>query len=142
MRLLHWLSDWRNGATVLASVLVALVAYVTIDASIARNQAVDSKNQSTIAATRRIDKLNDRIRDLGEELVRAANKNGQRIGELTSQITALEEQVRQLGGRPVVVTPTTTTSTTGPPRTSPPTSTSTTSTTTPRRCAAGIVCLN
>lgn len=127
-----WLANWRNGATVVASVLVALVGFVVIDASIARNGALDARNRTASAATRRIDLLNERIEELGEDLVASANANGVRIGELSAQIAALQEQVRQLGGEPVVVRPTTTTTAgaSPPPSTTtttrPPTTTTTT----------------
>lgn len=135
---LRWLSDWRNAAAIAASVLVALLAYVTIDASIARNQAVSGRNRSTAAATRRIDKLNHRIEGLGDELVGAADQNGKRIGELVAQISALQEQIRRMGGRPVVLAATTTT-TAAPRSTSTTTSSTTTTTTRPRRtCVAGV----
>jgi hypothetical protein len=140
---LRWLSNWRNGATLVASLLVALVAFVVIDASQARQDALDARNRTAATATRRIDKLNDRIEALGTMLFEQADANGQRIGELTTQISALQEQVRQLGGKPVVVVNGTgTTSTTSMSSTTttttrrPPTPT----TSPPRRCPF-IVCL-
>lgn len=119
--LVAWATDWRNGATLAASVAVAVIAFVLIDASQARNDALDARNRTAAAATRRIDLLNERIENLGEEMAEAAFSNGARIGGLADQVAALQEQVRQLGGEPVIPSTTTTTSsrasTTSAPRT-------------------------
>ena len=137
MTVLRWVSDWRNGAVVVASAFVALVAFVTIDASVARNDALEARNRTAASASRRIDLLNDRIEALGDQLAAAAFSNGERIGALAYQVAALQEQVRQLGGEPVIVNQPTTTTTTAPQ-----TTTTTTrprgrpSTTTTRPCRA------
>jgi hypothetical protein len=142
---LRWLSNWRNGATLVASLLVALVAFVVIDASQARQDALDARNRTAATATRRIDKLNDRIEALGTMLFEQADANGQRIGELTAQVEALSQQVRDLGGTPIVVQPSASSSsssqqptTTTAPRA--PSPTTTTTTTQERRCVV-IVCV-
>lgn len=140
---LGWFADWRNGATVVASVGVAVVAFVLIDASMARNDALEARNRTAAAATRRIDILNDRIEELGADLVESAASNGLRLGVLSEQVAALQEQVRQLGGEPVIVNPPSTTTTTRPgtTTTSSPPSTTTTTTPPPEEPPAGGLCL-
>lgn len=88
--------------------------------------AMTNQREAREAASRRIDILNQQIDELGKELTAEARTNGARIGELTEQVSVLQEQVRQLGGEPVVVnvaeprsspTPATTTTTTPSPTT-------------------------
>jgi hypothetical protein len=131
----RWLSNWRNGATVLASVVIALVAFVVIDASQARQEALDARNRTATAATRRIDKLNDKI---GET-------DSRQIGETNAKLAALEEQIRQLGGKPVVVSiGSTQAGSTPPPSTTSTTSprpTTTTTTTPPQPRCVLVICV-
>jgi hypothetical protein len=129
-----WVFDWRTGLTLLASLVVALVLAVVITGARTTNDALEARNRTASAATRRIDMLNEKIDRLGAELAVAnenAVDNGNRIGQLDAQIGALQEQVRALGGRPVVPT---TTTTTRPPSTTTTTRPTTTTTTTPQRC--------
>lgn len=128
---LRYLADWRNGLTFAATVLVALLALVTIDGISGRRQAVDALRAQSRqalsaqqAASRRIDLLNGQIETLNAQ----AEENGQTIGELVGDMHALEQQVRDLGARPVVTVPTTTT-TTRPPVTTTTAPRSTTTTT-------------
>lgn len=148
-RSVGWLFDYRNGLTMVASVLVGLLAIAFIDGIDTRTKALEalraqetqqtSARKATIA---RIDSLEDEIGGLRGQLVAA----GQRQGELLAGIAALSEQVRRLGGRPIVAarpdgsttTPTTTTTavppaTPTPTRPSPPPSSSP-STTRPPSC--------
>lgn len=97
------LVDWRTGAMVLATVVVALVIAVVITGAQTTRAALDTRNQTALAATRRIDLLNERINELGSQLVAQAESNGERLGQLSEQVAALQEQVRQLGGEPVIV---------------------------------------
>lgn len=108
----RWLLDWKNGVTVLGTVMVVLLAFIVFDAARARDKALDaaiaSDEESIVqraATTRRIDLLLDEIEALRLE----AFANGERIGGLTEQIGVLQEQVRRLGGVPF------TTSTTSAP---------------------------
>lgn len=124
---IRFVLDWRTGLTLLASLVVALVLVVVITGARTTQDALDARDRTAVAAARRIDKLNDQIEDLGAQLVTSAYSNGRRIGQLSDQVAALQEQVRQLGGEPVVVVtptaqPTPTTSTPAPP----PTTTTTT----------------
>lgn len=128
----RFLLDWRTGLTIAASLFVAILLVVVVLGARIATDALDARDSTATAATRRIDKLNDRIEELGTQLTLQAAINGQRLGELSEQVAALQEQVRQLGGEPVVVVDprqpdrTTTTTTTAPPTTS-----STTTTTAP-----------
>lgn len=90
--------DWRNVATFLASVLTGLLVFLVIDSSQARNAAQDAASQRAAAATRRIDKLNVEIRELQEQIAQGRDERGQ----LNAAVDALTEQVRQMGGRPVL----------------------------------------
>lgn len=109
--------------------------------------AIASEREGRSAAVRRIDMLNDRIDELGDELVAESRSNGQQIGELTAQIDALSEQVRQLGGEPVIVVTTDDGSRGGGARSTtttsaPPASTTTTSTTSPPEPCDGVGALD
>lgn len=142
----RWFTDYRNGAVVLASVLVALVAYVVIDSSYSRTQALKAQSQALEAradtaagARRRIDLLQKRIADLeAQGIYRSAE-----IGQMRAEVAALQEQVERQGQTPIV--PRTTTTTTRPRSTS--TTTTTTrprpTTTTTRPCSVSVpgVCL-
>ena len=98
--------DWAVVVCVaLAAVLVAIVGFVIFDSARARQDDVRrSENQaaqaidSRAAASRRIDVMQQRIGDLTEQI--AAGRYRQ--GELEEQVAVLAEQVRRLGGRPVV----------------------------------------
>ena len=122
-----------------ACALTALLFVTVINAMVRADRAERSRDTTASSASRRIDLLNQRIVQLQDQAV----ANGRDLGALTTQVVALAEQIRQLGGRPIVdppaarTTPTTArpgTSTTPPSSTTtttPPPSTTTT-TTTPR----------
>lgn len=140
----RWLVDPRTGIAVAVSFLAAAVIAFVITSGQTAHDALAARDKTAAAATRRIDKLNGQIAELVIEV--AAGRED--VGKARADISALQEQVRQLGGRPVVVT--TSTSATGDegrtpatrPRPSPAPSTTTTTTVPPqRRCLAGIVCL-
>lgn len=147
----RFLGDWRTAATVLGTVLMVLLAVTVTDSIATRRSALEAltaqARQSLSqqqAATARISELRDQIASLQGD----AERNGARIAELVAQVSALEEQIRQMcvgrsGCAPVVpATPpagsTTTTTPTGAPTpttttTAPPAPTPTTAppTTTP-----------
>lgn len=106
LRPVRWVFDWRTGATFAATVLVLLVAFVIFDAAASRDRALKAATATANAAedqraatSRRIDMLLGEIGRLRED----AEANSVRIGELLDQVNVLQEQVRQLGGQPVVV---------------------------------------
>jgi uncharacterized membrane protein len=144
----RWVSDWRTGAVFLGSLLVGAVIALVIISGVTAQDALEAREQTAKTASRRINQLLDELRQLSNDQAAAAEANGQRIGELTAQIGALQEQVGDLGGRPVVpvTSTTTTTSTARPPSTTTttqPRPTTTTSTTTPsRRCLVRAVCVD
>lgn len=144
----RWVTDYRNGLTFIGVVLVLVLGAAFIHGVQAgdraqRNERAAVRTSETIAnnARRRVDLLTGQIADLE----RQAEANGSRMGELLANIDALAEQVRQLGGRPVVTAQPPSTSTTAStvppspaspptttaPRPSAPTTTSTTAPTTP-----------
>lgn len=89
------------GFVLLAAVLVALLVVAMVNAIRRAEVAENARSQTSAKATRRIDLLNARITMLQAQAV----ENGQTIGELQADIAALAEQIRQLGGAPVVVAP-------------------------------------
>lgn len=120
--------DWRTGLTLAASLFVAILLVVVVLGARIAIDALEARDNTASSATRRIDQLNDRIEELGSQLTLQASVNGVRLGELSEQVAALQEQVRQLGGEPVVVDDprqqvTTSTTTAAPPP--PPTTTTT-----------------
>lgn len=133
----RWAADWRTGAAVAATAFVALLIVVVVSSTQTTQDALEARQATATAATRRIDRLNDRIEELGLELSGAAYSNGAQIGALRSDITSLQEQVRQLGGDPVVPS---TTTTTRPSSTSSTTSTTRppSTTTTTRPCTVNV----
>lgn len=122
-RLWGWVTDWRNGATLAATIfMVVLVVFVT-DAIEGRREAFDALERQTIqqgqareAASRRIDLLQARI----DELVGKGETNAAVLGQLVGEVEALRAQVRALGGDPVVDDRTAVTSTTARSRSAQP----------------------
>lgn len=110
-----WLTNWRNGATLAATLIAATVLFVVVDASQGRHDAFEALQRQTRqqgeareAATRRIDLLQARI----DELVGKGETNAAVLGQLVGEVEALRAQVRDLGGDPVVDDRTPVTSTT------------------------------
>lgn len=104
-RVWQWVTDWRNGATLAATLLMVVVLLVVFDAIAGRREAFDALKDQTLearesrrAASRRIDLLQARI----DELIGRGEVNAQLLGELVADVEALRSQVRSLGGTPVV----------------------------------------
>lgn len=133
-RVARWATDWRNGATLVAAILSALLVLSYLDARADRQSALDELAKRAD----QIEVLTDRI----AELEATASENGAVIESFRRQIEILSEQVRQLGGDPVVVVDrqepsrpsTSTTSTTAPSRPPPSTTTTTAPPDDPPRC--------
>lgn len=105
MNVWRWITDWRNGAVVLASVLVAYLGVLVVtgitdrrDATNAAIQAARSEQQAREVDTRRIDELLAEI----DTLNRQGKRNGRRLATLQAQITVLEAQLRENGITPAV----------------------------------------
>ena len=131
-RFLRGLLDWRTGAVVVASLFVALIMAVVITGSRNTHDALEARNKTAAAASRRIDLLNVRIENLSTQV----QDGSARVAELSAQVAALQAQLEQQGATPVVARTTTTTRPRSTPSTTsttrpPSTSTSTTSTTRP-----------
>lgn len=84
----RWLTDWRTGATVVASILVALLAVIVID-------AIQSRRASEARADRTIRELEITVEEL--------QRRGVRIDDLAAQLDdaaasrdRLAEEVRAL----------------------------------------------
>lgn len=137
-RVWRWVTDWRNGATLAATLLMVVLLLVVNDAIAGRRQAFDALKRQTAqaidarrAATSRIDKLQARI----DDLVGKGEVNAQVLGQLVAEVEALRTQVRAMGGDPIVAqastepSPTTTRQAGSPPSSSPAAPPSTTTTT-------------
>lgn len=92
--MIRWLLDWRNGATVVASVVVVLLGITVSESITDRNRAFDlaertleSQKDQRRAATRRIDLLTNQV------------------GALTEQVAALRQQLLEAGVKPKVTSP-------------------------------------
>lgn len=123
-----------------AALFVALVIAVVISSTQTAADAIDARNRTESTAERQIARLNDRI----EELTVQVGETGDAVGAARTEIEALREQIRRMGGEPVVTTTTTTsrprsTTTTRPQSTT----TSTTTTTTQPSCEREVagICL-
>lgn len=135
-----WLLDWRTGAVLLGSLVAGAVIATVLVSGVNSNNALQARKQTARAASRRIDLLQQRI----TELQTLASLNGVLLGSANTKIDALAEQVRQMGGRPVVAPPTVPATVPAPRRAPsvarPPTTTTTTTTpqttttTMPKRC--------
>jgi hypothetical protein len=113
--------DYRTFIVAGAFVTLGIVGYLIFAALQQAHDATEAQNRSRMAASRRIDLLNAQIEALQHEIAAGAEQRG----DLAAKLAALAEQVRQLGGKPVVIiTPTFR-------RTSSPTSTRPTSQPTP-----------
>lgn len=131
----RWLADWRNGATLVATLVLVVVLLIVNDAIAGRRQAFDALERqqqqqaaARTAATRRIDLLQARI----DELVGQGETDAQVLGQLVAEVEALRTQVRALGAQPVVESPSsepiTVTTRPAPPASQPPTPTTTATT--------------
>lgn len=117
---IRWLADWRTGVTIAGSVLAAVLLLVVLDARAARQGAIDAATSTAEqaidtreAATRRIDLLSQKF----DRLVVAQNVSSSTIARLEAEVAALEQQVDNLGERPV--TRTSSPSTSSPPADEP-----------------------
>lgn len=98
----RWVTDWRNGATLAATLFAVVLILVVNDAIAGRREAFEQLSASRAAASRRIDLLQGQI----NELIGRGETNAALLGELVAQVDALRSQVRELGGEPVVEAPT------------------------------------
>lgn len=131
-RVLRWLADWRNGATLTASLLVALALVSYLDAVRSRTEALDTARQTAAqavdarqAATRRIDQLGAQLAELQTDLRTAEAERA----ALLVQLQAVLAQLQALGVAPLVsgspTAPTTDRTTSGTPSATPSPSTTT-----------------
>lgn len=94
----RWLIDWRTGLTFLASIVVALLLVVVITGARTTQAALAARQDIAERATRRIDLQNQKI----SELIALSQSSAEKIGALSDQVAVMQEQVRQLGGVPIV----------------------------------------
>lgn len=145
-KVVRFLGDWRNVGVYCAAVLLTLMLILTIDNVIARReyrqtalQAVGAARSISDIADANNKRLQSQVAGLSNQVIASTASQS----ELTTQATALADQVRSLGARPVVTLttrPTTVPTTTTPRRSSVTTTTTrvipttqrTTTTTRPR----------
>lgn len=108
----RFVGDWHNVATLIAAVLVAVIAYVVLEGAAERQRAFDAAEAASRAnidiadrATRRIDRLTQQIAELQKAADDARQTQAAAEARSSTQIGALVAQVQQLGGRPVVTVP-------------------------------------
>lgn len=126
------MADWRNGAVLVTSVAVALVALTVLDARSARQEARDIAREALADSNARAERINRHIDLLNSEIGRLndqASANAAVIGELREDVRVLRRQIAAQGDEPAVDDPDTrpatgtTTSTTAaqpPPTTTRP----------------------
>lgn len=125
---LRWLVDWRLYATFAASVVAGVLVFVVVDSSIGRHDALEALRAQAAQSI-----------DIREAQSRRIDVLQEQIGELTSQIIALRDQLTAAGVTPVVneparprltperpTSPTTSTTRAQPQPQPPPSTTSTT----------------
>lgn len=92
----RWIGDWRTGATIVASILVALLALVVID-SIQSRRASDARADRTVAelqiTVQELQRRGVRIDDLAAQLDAAATSRDR----LAEEVRALRELLIDAG---------------------------------------------
>lgn len=134
----------RRVATIAWAVIIVLAALAVVGVGFGVTSLLAARESNDQLSDRdaQITKLNDRLATVTSELsaLKAqATASAALIGELRQQIAALSEQVRELGGDPVIVVQPPSSTTTAPPSTTTTTTTrppSTTTTTRPCRTPA------
>lgn len=101
-----------SALSVTVAVLATLAVVATVTSYRSAQSALHTRDDTAARSSARISALSDQIGVLSSQ----AQANSTRIGELIGEVHALEEQVRQMGGAPVVTeprltSPTTTTTT-------------------------------
>lgn len=118
-----WATDWRTGAVLVATGVVAFLIVVYVTNYDTAQDALTTRDRTAASATRRIDKLNAQLNEQDDRIGMLEREAGRRDAALQ----VLAEQIRRDGGDPIVVNvtnpPATTTTTT---TTSPPSTTTTT----------------
>jgi len=95
------LVTWSAAGPVLAYLLSALLVLSVVDAFVIAHDAIDTRNRTAAAASRRIDQLQHEISYLQTRLRNTAARDGRERGRLEDAIQALATQIRQAGGQPV-----------------------------------------
>lgn len=133
----RWLRDWHTGAALAAAVLVGLLAVLVITSISDREHALEVARRATVneqaeraVLNHRIDQLLTQVSDLQDD----AHGNAEQLIVLRREVALLQQQVRDLGGQPVVTGNATdgTTATTRQPQASPTAHPSPTRTPNPR----------
>lgn len=117
---------------VLAGALIGITGWVVLNSANVASDALHARDRTASAASARITQLQGRITQLQAEGEETAGK----VAELSAELAAVQEQVRRMGGNPIVPITTTTTTTTrsasASPAPSQPPAAPTTTTTAPR----------
>lgn len=105
---LRWLTDWRTGAIVIASALVAYLGVLVVTGIEDRARAIDAAKTATDAAQATAERASRRISQLLDaqaQLERDAKGNAIEIAELKQEIAVLIAQLRSAGVQPVILAP-------------------------------------
>ena len=148
--MIRWLRDWRTITALSGAVLVALLAVLVVTSITDRERALQVAKAATLneqteraVLNRRVDQLLAQISQLQAD----SQANGQQLAVLRREVVLLQQQVRDLGGQPVVVadggtSPTPAASRSSPRPTPHPTPTHTPHPTPmPSRTCIGVICL-
>jgi hypothetical protein len=103
---IRWLRDWRTLTALSGAVLVALLAVLVVTSITDRERALQVAKAATSNAqderailNRRVDQLLAQISQLQAD----SQANGEQLAVLRREVVLLQQQVRDLGGQPVVV---------------------------------------
>lgn len=95
---------WPVAGPLLGYLLVALVVAFVLFAFVARQQAIDDRKDEQRKAQQQISQLQSKIDHLQTRYRLTVAHDSRERGRLEETITALAAQIRQLGGRPLVMT--------------------------------------
>lgn len=103
--MIRWIRDWRTIAALVSAVLVGLLAVLVITSISDRENALEVAKRTTaneqaerIALDHRIDQLLAQVGGLQSD----AQGNAQQLIVLRREVALLQQQVRDLGGQPVI----------------------------------------
>lgn len=102
----QWITDWRSITAVIAAILVGLLAVLVITSITDRENALQVAKRATAneqaertILNRRVDQLLAQI----DQLESTSQVNAAQLAVLRREIALLQQQIRDLGGQPVVI---------------------------------------
>lgn len=101
-RRLRAVFTWQVAGPIIAYVLAALLTVSVVEAFVGQHDALTARAQTAAAASRRIDLLQAQINGLQRVLRHRTASDARERGRLEVAVRALAQQIRQMGGTPVV----------------------------------------